>query len=404
MKIRAIMALYLLLAAGVSAQTGTVLKDNPATPAQGQTTALLTEQWRAGGDDDEVFFGNIASARVDPQGDVLLLDSQLSRVVAISAQGEMKATLGREGDGPGEIRRPGDMLLAPDGTLCLLQGFPGRIVRIHGDGTPAGDVTYSRPGADGGQFVVLVRGLPHPRGMVLAGIRMSFAGAGKSIQDYFLAVCDQDGLQLNELLTKQSIIDYNDFELSEAGMDFIWSRCAAAADGTVYAAADRNAYRIAAYTTDEDPTLAFTRPVVVPDRTSDQKSVAHKILEGVGGNYPVPPRRYVVEDKPPVITGMWCTDDGLLWVQTSPGINTPPSGCWDVLDVFDGQGTFLRQVALPGSYDPQRDSLQVLRDGRLLIITGALDAFLNQQAVAGQDSGEDETTPLEVICYGLTLN
>ncbi len=378
--------------------------DNAAA-AEGVRTALLSEQWRAGGiDDDEIFFGNIAAARADGEGNVLLLDSQLSRVMVISPQGELTATLGREGDGPGEVRRPGDMFQTPDGTLCLLQSFPGRIVRLHRDGTPAGDGTYSTGSDDGSRFVVLVVGLPHPDGMVLGGIRMTFAGTGQSVQDYFLSVCNGEGVQQTQLLTKRNTIDYGKFELSESGMDFIWSRCAVAADGTVFAAPERNEYRIEAFAGSAEPALVFSRTVTVPDRTSAQKQLARKVLEGIGSNYPVKPLRYIVEDTPPVIRGLWTTDDGLLWVQTGTGINTPPPGCWEVLDVFDGQGSFVRQVALPGEFDPQRDGLFILRDGRLLVITGALDAFLGQQAVGGDDSTESGADPLEVICYDMDLN
>ncbi len=377
--------------------------DNPATPDGGVIKAALTEQWRAGGDDDEIFFGNIANACVDGDGNVLLLDSQLSHVLVISPQGELVRTLGREGDGPGELRRPGDMMLSGDGTLCVLQGFPGHIVKIHPDGTPAGDASYSTGDPNGGQFLVLIRGMAYPDGMALAGIRMSFAGAGKSVQDYFLSICNNQGLQKTQLLTKQHTIDYNDFELSEMGMDFIWRRSATSRDGTVYAAPERNQYQIEAFGKDGQPALIFSRPVTAPDRTTEEKALAHKVLEGVAANYPVPPKRYVIEDKAAVIGGMWATDDGLLWVQASRGVDTPPAGCWAILDVFNAQGKFLRQVAVPGDFNPERDSLDVLSDGRILVTVGALDAFLNQQAVGSDNTDKAAVDPLEVICYDMKL-
>ena len=390
----------MLVVAALVATTGVAVAGITSQgPARGLVTATLTEQWRAGGEDSEIFFGNISAATVDADGHVILLDSQLSQALVLDDDGELVTTLGREGEGPGEVRNPGGMLTMPDGDLCLLQTFPGRIVRIHPDGTPAGEFTFAPTGGGQGQFVVLVTGLPHPEGMVLAGIGMSFGGAGQSVQDYFLSRCDDAGHETARLLAKRSTIDYSDFELSEMGMDFIWSRCATGPDGAVYAAPDRNAYRIEAWRSGEtSPDPVFGREVAVPRRDAGQKDVARRILEGVGANYPVPPKRLVVEDTPTVIAGMWCTDDGLLWVMTSPGINTPPTGCWVVLDIFDGTGNFVRQVALPGDFDPQRDGLQVLRDGRVLVTVGALDAFLNQQAVAGADD-QAEADPLEVICY-----
>ncbi len=401
--IRDIILLGMLLIAG-AAYAATEQVDNSAISSDGVIKASLTEQWRAGGDDDEIFFGNVGTAEIDANGNILLLVSQLSQVLVISPEGELVTTLGREGDGPGEVRRPGDMIISSDGTVCLLQGFPGRIVKINPDNTPAGEASYSTGPASAGQFVVLVRGLPLPDGMLLAGIRMSFAGAGKSVQDYFLSICNDDGVQQAQLFTKQTTIDFNNFELSELGMDFIWSRCATATDGTVYAAPERNRYLIEAFAEGPEPKLVFTRPMTAPKRTSQQSAVARKIIEGVGANYPVPPQRITIEDTPPVIAGMWVTDDNLLWVQTSPGLEKPPAGCWTVLDVFSPKGQYLRQVGIPGDFDPQQDSIMVLRDGRVLVIVGALDAFLNQQAVGTDENIESEADPLEIICYDLSLN
>jgi hypothetical protein len=73
-----------------------------------------------------------------------------------------------------------------------------------------------------------------------------------------------------------------------------------------------------------------------------------------------------------------------------------PGGAWIVLDVFGPDGAFEKQVALPGGHDAGRDMLVILPDTRVVVVSGALDAWLNQQAVA---AGAAEATPLEVICY-----
>ncbi len=40
-------------------------------------------------------------------------------------------------------------------------------------------------------------------------------------------------------------------------------------------------------------------------------------------------------------------------------------------------------MALPGDHDADQDAVHILPDGRLVVVTGALDAWLNQQAVGG---------------------
>ena len=98
----------------------------------------LEEIWRIGGEDDEdVLLGIITRALVDEEDNIYLLDQQLSEVQVFSSDGEYMKTLGREGSGPGEVTRPGDFLFMPDGTLGLVQIFPGKIVKVDLNGVPA---------------------------------------------------------------------------------------------------------------------------------------------------------------------------------------------------------------------------------------------------------------------------
>ncbi|MBU2500911.1 hypothetical protein KJ682_06255, partial [bacterium] len=213
---------------------------------------------------------------------------------------------------------------------------------------------------------------------------------------------DGTGLRRNLLLDKVYTINYADFELAEAGMDFIWTRLAAGPDGTVYCAPDRDLYEIHAFGGTGEPARIITRPFVNVPRTAAQKTIARQILEGVGANYPAPLRRTPIEETNQVVAGMWATDRGDLWVQTSEGITPPPEGCWVALDVFDAAGTWIRQVGLPGDFDADKDGLTILRDGTVVVTVGALDAFLSQQAVGAEESAS-AADPLEVIVYGISF-
>jgi hypothetical protein len=397
-----IVLVIILLAASAAAVLGAPPRvDNGASPVDGIVTASLKELWRAGGEDDDVFFGNVGRVTVDPHGNVVVLDGQLSEAHVYGPVGEHLATIGKEGDGPGEVRRPNDVFVTGDGTFCLLQGFPGKVIKLTPDGLPAGDATFSAGAASQGQFGVMVRGLAHPDGMVLGGIQMTFGGGSASDQTYFLALCDADAVQQRSLLEKHHTIDYADFALDELAMDFVWSRVAVAADGRTYAAPARNDYVVQVWSPDGTPERTFSRAYRSLPRDERRRDVARKIIEGVGANYPTPPRRITIEDVEPDINGMWAVAGGELWVQTSRGDAEPPAGAWTVLDVFDADGVFRRQLALAGAYDPLADGLHVLPDRRIVVVTGALEAFLNQMAVNSEEDAAQETTPLEVICYEL---
>ena len=378
--------------------------DNPAEPAQGRREVKMVELWRAGGEDDEIFFGNISAVRSDEEGKIYLLDSQLSEVHVYSPEGEHLRVLGREGEGPGEFQGSNDIFVDSDGTVCVLQGFPGKIVKIAPDGTPAGQLQYGSGGGGGGaqqgQFGVLVRGLANGQKMVLAGIRMTFGGGAQSTQTYFLDRCDEQAVQQNALLEKIHVIDYSDFALDDAQMDFIWSRMAIGPDGRVYAAPAREEYAIQVFGADSMPERIIKRQYTSLERSAEQKDIQRKIIEGVGANYPVPPKRISVEDNAPDISGLWVDEKNQLWVTSSRGTVDQPPGTFATIDVFSPGGEFSQQVALQGPGDPEFDALYFVGQDRVVVVTDALSAFLSQMAVSA-DEATEEAEPLEVICSQL---
>ena len=100
------------------------------------TSLELNELWQRGGDDDEIFFGNIDRIVTDPAGNAYSLDSQLSEVWVFSPEGEHLRTIGREGEGPGEFRGAGDLFYGLGDKVGVLQIFPGRIVMMDPEGGP----------------------------------------------------------------------------------------------------------------------------------------------------------------------------------------------------------------------------------------------------------------------------
>jgi len=374
--------------------------DNGAEPSGGLVTAEMTEAWRAGGEDDDIFFGSVASIRTDSEGNILLLDGQLSEVHVYSPDGEFLRTVCREGDGPGEVRRPNDMFVTADGTVCVLQDFPGRLVKVTPDGLPAGETTYSRGDGGPAPMAVLNRGFALPEGILLVGIRMTF-DSGTNNQTFFLSLCTEDGVEQIPLVEKANLIDYSEFVMTEAGLDFVWSRVAVGPDGTVFTAPGRNSYEIQVFDTAGQPVRTFSREYKQGQRNKEEVKAARQVLEAIGAYYPRPPVKYVTEDTSPAIAGMWATDDGRLWVQTGDAHISAPEGSWVVLDVFSPEGIFEKQVALPGSYQARQDGLFMQPDGRIIVVVGALDAFLNQQAVSSDQEDGAEETPLEIICYDL---
>jgi hypothetical protein len=399
--IHSVLTTFACLLIGAVAVAAPVVVENGAEPEQGLKIVDMTELWRAGGEDDEIFFGNIGAVRFGPSGEIYLLDSQLAEVHVYSQKGEHLRTIGHEGDGPGEMRNPADMFITADGVINAIQSMPGRIVKLTPDGLPAGEATYSQGPDNPGQFGVLIAGRAVGQDMVLAGIRMVFSG-GVNQQTYFLARCGNDGLQKAVLLEKKHEVNMAAFSLDEGSMDFVWSRLAVGPQGQVYAGPERNAYLINEYDADGAVVRTITREYKSPPRDDRQKKLARQIIEAVGANYPVPPQEITIEDTEPVLSNLFVSGDGMIWAQTSNGNREAPDGTWVVLDVFAPDGKFTYQVALKGEHDPARDAVFVLPNNEVIVVVGALDAWLNQQGANADEAEAQEGEPLEVISYRLT--
>lgn len=387
-----ILALLTTLAAAAGAAP---LIENPTVPPGGVRTVTLQEVWRAGGDNDEIFFGSIGQVIAGAGGEILVLDGQLAQVQVYDRQGDWLRSLSRSGDGPGEVRGPVDCFLLPDGRLGIAQAFPGRLVYLHPDGTPAGQAQYQPQGA-AATFSVMVAGRTAPEGLLLAGIRMMQGGGPQMQQTFFLSLCDADGKEQQVYLEKPYEISFADFRMDEASMDFVWmGRLAIDTAGRVMVAPERNRYLVRVLAGDGAVLREFTRAITMPRRTAAERDVATRIHQAIAANYGnIPLQGVTIEDTEPAINGLWIRPDGEIWVRTP--FNEAAAGVFAVLDVFDREGRFTHQLALAADGDASRDDLFILADGRIVIARGGLDAWLGQQGVGPAD---DDAQLLEIVCH-----
>lgn len=76
--------------------------------------------------------GNVG---VDSAGSIFVLDARAHRVIVFDDQGDHLRTMGREGDGPGELKRPLHLAVRPDGTALVDDIGRGRLIGFASDGT-----------------------------------------------------------------------------------------------------------------------------------------------------------------------------------------------------------------------------------------------------------------------------
>jgi hypothetical protein len=377
--------------------------DNGAEPAEGVVTVELEEIWRIGGEDDEEnLLGVVNQALVDDDGNVYLLDIQLVEVQVYDAEGIYLRSLGQRGDGPGEVRNAFGAVFLPDGNLGLIQGFPGRIVKVDLEGTPAGEL---RPGGDdpsAGGFYALRSSGTTGNTLVLGGMKMT-RGENTRTANHFIATIGMDGKETVRFLEKTTVRDFGQPVISEKDEYFPnqggW---ALGRDGRVFAASARNEYRIDVFGPDGNLEKSIRREYESVKRTAAEKEMTLELMT---------PRRgrnrnainVVVEPTERDILAVRIDKEGQIWVLPSSGVRNQAGGIHSTWDVFDYRGTFVRQAAFACEGEGQQDALFFPGGGLAVLVrehAEAMFAFRGRGAdnPDGQDL-EDDARPLEVICY-----
>ena len=379
---------------------------NSDVPADGLLKVQLEELWRIGGEEDEEnLLGVIDRVLVDDEGNVYLLDIQLVEVQVFDPDGVYVQSLGKRGEGPGEVRNARDVLFLPDGTVGLIQGFPGRIIKVDLAGLPAGEL---RPGGNdpsAGGFFALRSAASVGDRLVLGGAKIT-RGEDSRTATNFIAAFDQDGTEGVRYLESVNVRDFGRMEISEKG-DFFPGQggWALADDGRLYVAPARNEYLIEVYRPDGVLERTITRKYQSWKRTPVEAERAREMM--------MPFRRrnrnaikLVMEPTERDILDIRLDKQGLLWVLPSRGIREQDEGIHSTWDVFDSSGEFFRQVAFACEGDGQKDALFFPGGGLAVLVrehADAVYAFRGRGADNPEAEEEDaDVRPLEVICYRMS--
>ena len=372
---------------------------NSAVPAKGDRVVHLEEVWRVGGDDGEDFFGMISQVRIGDDGLIYLLDTRLSEVPVYSRDGERVNTLSREGDGPGETRIPSNLLFMPDGTLGIVQVFPGKIIKVATDGTPAG--TFQPGGGDptAGGFLQMFDCVANGDDIVVTAESISSGGPTSQDRSNYVASFDAEGNELVRYYENKFHWDFTNFELNEDKLDRInFRRVTAGPDGRLYVAANRNAYAITVYNRDGSIDRVIEREFEHWLRT--QEELDRIIATAEAQLAQIPNAKIEMSKTDPDIGAVNFGPDGNLWVATSRSGRELPDGVMTRWDVFSPDGHFLETVSAVCEGDGENDIIIWADNNSAVQVTGfteAARALNSGGAGGGDDSGDEEAEPMEVI-------
>jgi hypothetical protein len=410
-----IIALALSVAVGFSSDLhagterrvdGALHIQNTATPADGKQTLVLEEMWRAGGDDDsDEFFGLVTRVMSDGDGRIYLLDPQLKQVHVYSPDGDVLAPLFREGEGPGEVEYVRDACLMPDGSVAAFQLSRRSLVKVHPDGTPAGNVILANTGAG---FMMPTSAVAGGEQLVLT-IEEANQGAkpGAGTRNSVLAAFAADGTEQVRYVEDRREYDYNNmvFREVENFPGFMWSY-AVGPDGRVYAPAERDVYAISVFNADGSVDRVIEREFEPLERSARSARRMRELAERRFRTAPFEVE-YHFEETEPVVAwyhrGLQVDGEGRLWVRNARSGIDQPDGVMLTLDVFDAAGHYVNQVSFACDGDGTYDGFFLLGNDRVLVVKSFVDSmrdwFGGGRGPISQGEDAEEPGPVEIICY-----
>ena len=371
---------------------------NPAQARDGVQVLELQEMWHRGHEDDDLIFGAVNTVALGPDENIYVLDQQQSQVFVFSPDGDELRILSREGEGPGESRRPEDLVFLPDSSLGLVQYLNGKIIRIDLAGVPLG--SWMPPGhtAEQGGLGSIRRARYRAGSLVINGARITPAEQGM-VRTQYLVRCNDQAETVAEYLSRATPsqllrdgwIEKNNYFPSHERWDIDH-------EGLVLAANERNEYLVTVYDQTGQPVRSFGRVHQAWRRTAAEKQEIRDSLTVIRDGERVEVQ-VVVEDHEPSLLALFARPAGEVWVLPSGGNKEQAPGIMQTFDVFDAAGIFARQVAIQCEGDPDEDKLVLLDDHRAALIRGAVQARRNTFGGSRGEEAEVAVHDLKVYSF-----
>ncbi|MCK4304013.1 MAG: hypothetical protein KAY24_07225 [Candidatus Eisenbacteria sp.] len=391
----------LLVPCAVAEWTGKqVMKDsvlhvmNPAEPLGPPEVYELRELWRLESEDQDgqLMFGTIDDLAEDGTGNLYVLDAQLVTVHVISPNGEYLRSIGQKGQGPGDLFDPAGVFITKDGTLGVADIKSMLFFTLQG--LPVGEWS---PDMTGYGWYTLVDATPCPLGYLLSLRRRSRVGLTRT-WECLAGIYDKSGRSAVDLFKRS-------WSLTR-GEPYIWDEeetetvgtLAVARDGSTFISPRRSEYSIHAFDPAGRLRMVIEREYEAVRRTKEE--IADMQAYWRNHYRRVKNLDLRIMDFERNITRLYARDDGSLWVETSRGWDKLPPGIADILDVFDAEGRFIRQVVLKKDIDTANDFVFLLGNRALISVSGwsadLASAGVVSQSLQGIDLGTQP--PALIMC------
>ncbi|MGH7471682.1 MAG: hypothetical protein ACRENP_27330 [Longimicrobiales bacterium] len=354
--------LFLAVALPLAAQDTVVLPSNSA-PVWGRDVRL-TRELRIGEVEGapEYMFGRITSLAVAVDGSIFALDRQAVTVRQYDNRGRFVRSYGREGSGPGELRRPEAIALARNGQLLVRDPGNARIAVFERSGAAAAHWTFpSSFSTNAGMFVDTAGQLLTPLNV---RSRTSQARSGRALLRF-----RADGTVRDTVMWPTWGFQPREMVVTSQGGT---ARYSVAYDPNVESTYSPLGYFVGGvsvrYAVDQLPAdgrvrrimRAYPRvAVAAAERNSIRDGLLRNIRSANNPNYQW--QGPDVATRKPAFTSIAVDLEGRIWVQVPDQSVQRPAGAegqpphWTSLvhyDVFQPSGTYLGAVRFPEPFTP----------------------------------------------------
>ena len=368
-------------------------------PLRGTRQIRFIEEWRLDCEDERYLIG-LPTDVIRIGDEILILDQQMNAVWVFGDDGNYKRKIGREGDGPGDLR--GVVALVDLGAkgIGILERSPARLCFFDIMGMEKGALrigdgksiltAYNIEGSD--RFCVILASQVNP-------IRQN--NRAGSISTTSLLRLDTDTCEevLFELGQREFYYYGNSSQTAEEDQ-YVFSGYTVIGN-QLFVANDRNQYKIAVLGARGDSICTIDRKYESRKRSKKEIDiVVAERSQSLDGTLQI---QFAASDYNQDIEAIRSDGKDELWVLSSRGARDLPDQVYEAWEVFNTSGVFLERVEIVLETDRDRDKIFWLDDGSAILCqnwASAQNTYYGghvREDVSIVESDQDKGSTLEVI-------
>lgn len=329
--------------------------------------AQISERWRIDGDSEDFLVGTIVDAVEDSSGATYLLDYRLQHVLVVNSNGELLRLIGGEGDGPGETRHAGRLILMEDQRIGLLDVLSSKVSWIDTEGHPLAS-TNVRLRSDGSGVFGTYDARICSDGYVAAFMQPNTTSDEGRFQVTLAYVRGEDTDPLVLLQVPDKASSRRGPVDDEADLyNFAWNCWDVSRQGNVFVAPSRDKGEVEVFSLIDGHSRTFDAGVERRPRTAEEVAIASQRFVESGRQ----PGTVKIADADPYFEHIWCDEDGRVWTYSPSPKRISDGEVFRRYSVFLPSGELVYSVELVGPWDRRFDECFMLNSRSMVIVENA---------------------------------